>query len=119
MTEELEFQVTDEWQKFARENPWAYHIPEFAEDSEGNKFMRGGGRLVAYKLVSEKGNKQTYECANCGSEILGARVAHPIWDGPFPMSGSGECHYEQVPYCPKCEEKPKFHGTAISVGEKV
>ena len=44
---------------------------------------------------------------------MGARIAHPIWDGPFPMSGSGRCDYEEVPYCPKCEKKPDFHGTPI------
>jgi len=38
-----------------------------------------------------------------------------IWDGPFPMSGSGRCHYESVPYCPKCEEKPNIHGSPIRV----
>jgi len=52
-------------------------------------------------------------CKECGSVILGAKVAHPIWDGPFPMSGSGKCFYEEVPYCPKCEEKPSFHGEPI------
>ena len=51
----------------------------------------------------------------CGTEIMGARVAHPIWDGPFPMSGSGRCHYETVPYCPNCETEPNFHGSPIDV----
>ncbi len=66
------------------------------------------------KLVKEdnKGT-QNYECNGCGSEILGVTVAHSIHDGPFPNSGSGKCQYERVPYCPKCEEEPKFHGSAI------
>lgn len=50
---------------------------------------------------------------SCGETILGARVAHPIHDGLFPLSGSGKCKYETVPYCPKCEEKPDFHGSPI------
>lgn len=49
----------------------------------------------------------------CGTEIQGARVAHPIHDGPFPLSGSGRCHYETVPFCPKCEKEPNFHGSPI------
>ena len=49
----------------------------------------------------------------CGTEIQGARVAHPIHDGPFPLSGSGRCHYETVPFCPNCETEPGFHGAPI------
>lgn len=52
---------------------------------------------------------------HCGAEIMTARRAHPIWDGPFPMSGRGRCHYEMVPYCPNCEEEPDFHGAPILV----
>ena len=48
---------------------------------------------------------------SCGEIVLGAMIAHPIWDGPFPESGSGRCHYELWPYCPECEEKPGFHGS--------
>lgn len=55
-----------------------------------------------------------YECLECGSTIMTARVAHPIWDGPFAMSGSGKCGYEDRPYCPKCEKKPGFHGDPIA-----
>jgi len=54
-----------------------------------------------------------WNCKECGTAIVNVRVAHPIWDGPFPMSGSGKCEYEQVPYCPQCEEKPSFHGAPI------
>lgn len=66
--------------------------------------------------VTEKTTKQpdgTYVCKKCGERILVAIVAHPIHDGPFPLSGSGKCKYEDVPYCPKCETKPSFHGSPI------
>ncbi len=117
-TEQLEFKVNDEWGQFARENSWASFIPEFAEDAGGNKFMRARGRSVSYRIVSkDKQGNQTYECAQCSGEIKGARVVHPIWDGPFPCSGSGKCHYETVPYCPKCEEQPS--GAPISIGSKI
>jgi len=57
-----------------------------------------------------------FDCLECGSLIMSAVVAHPIWDGPFPGSGSGKCEYEDVPYCPVCEEEPSFHGTPIKRG---
>jgi hypothetical protein len=46
-----------------------------------------------------------FECVKCGAIILAATVAHPIWDGPFPCSGSGQCQYEDVhivPHARKC-----------------
>jgi hypothetical protein len=55
-----------------------------------------------------------YKCRDCGQTILAARIAHPIWDGPFPMSGIGRCVYEEVPYCPKCEPKPNSHGSPVA-----
>lgn len=117
--EKLEFAVNEEWQQYYRENSWAVFIPEFAKNARGEEFMRRAGGSVIYKIVKEdeKGN-QNYVCADCGSEIMGERVAHPIWDGPSRCSGSGQCHYENVPYCPKCEQKPNFHGIPIEVGEK-
>ena len=56
-----------------------------------------------------------YVCVKCGATILAVKVAHPIWDGPFPCSGSGRCEYEEVPYCPKCEKQPSFTGAPINV----
>lgn len=111
---QLDFKVNEEWVQFERKNDWASFIPEFAKDSSGQEFMRGRGHSVVYRIKTKKG-EQTYECAQCGEEILDAEVAHPIWDGPFPCSGSGRCHYEAVPYCPKCETKPSFNGTPIRV----
>ncbi len=54
-----------------------------------------------------------YKCKDCGATIMGAQVAHPVHDGIFPGSGSGECRYETVPYCPNCEQEPSFHGAPI------
>ncbi|MFA5124247.1 MAG: hypothetical protein WC473_00250 [Patescibacteria group bacterium] len=51
---------------------------------------------------------------SCGAEIMAQQVARPIWDGPFPLSGSGRCSYEKVPYCPQCEEIPNYHGAPIT-----
>jgi hypothetical protein len=55
-----------------------------------------------------------FVCRDCGADIMGAQVAHAIHDGPFPLSGSGRCEYETVPYCPKCDPLPSFHGTPIT-----
>ncbi|MBN2420840.1 hypothetical protein JXB27_01020 [Candidatus Woesearchaeota archaeon] len=116
----LVFSMNKEWEEQLKLNPWLAFVPEFAKDSNGQEFMRGKGRTVVYKIVEENDKgEQKYKCATCDSDIKGATVAHPIWDGPFPMSGSGQCHYEQVPYCPKCEQIPSSSGTPIEVGQKV
>lgn len=108
ITEKLDFSVSEEWQKFARENPWASCILETARDSKGQEIIRRKGNNVAYRKTDDG-----YMCVQCDSQIMAGRVAHPIWDGPFPMSGSGRVHNEEVPYCPKCEKESNFHGTPI------
>jgi hypothetical protein len=54
-----------------------------------------------------------YLCKSCGTEILGIEVIFPIWDGPFPMSGSGKTFRQSFPYCPHCESKPEIKGDPI------
>lgn len=56
----------------------------------------------------------TFKCLECGSTIMSAKIAHPIWDGPFAMSGGGQVFNEEVPYCPKCDRKPNFHGSPVA-----
>ena len=56
----------------------------------------------------------SYTCRKCGAAIRAVDVAHPIWDGPFAMSGSGQCFNEQRPYCPKCEKAPSFRGDPVA-----
>lgn len=88
---------------------WAAFKPEAAE-KDGVDYLRKRGSDVIYRKTADG-----YECVKCGATVMTGRVAHPIWDGPFPMSGSGRCHYENVPYCQKCEHEPNFHGTPIKV----
>ena len=78
---------------------------------------RAGGKLIDGKwlvLTESEGKEGVGFVHKCGIEILAVSRAHPIWDGPFPCSGSGQCHYEQVPYCSKCEEKPSSSGAPIT-----
>ena len=81
---------------------------EPARDSNGVEYHKKKGSQIAYRKVEDG-----FECVECGSEILAAQVAHPVHDGPFPLSGSGRCENEQVPYRPKCEKEPNFHGSPI------
>jgi len=114
MTGELEFKVSEEWSEHKRNNPWLAFVPEFAEGKDGETYLRPAGRKLVYRLAGH-GKNQYYSCVGCGSEVQSVLVAHPIHDGPFPLSGSGRCSYEQVPFCPKCEEKPSSHGSFIRV----
>jgi len=73
--------------------------------------LKDGKWLV---LTESTGDPDVGYKHKCGIEILGKTVAHPIWDGPFPLSGSGQCSSEQVPYCPQCEDEPNSNGTPIT-----
>jgi len=48
----------------------------------------------------------SYKCRRCGFKIQVVSIAHPIWDGPFAMCGSGKVFNEARPYCPQCEKPP-------------
>ena len=77
---------------------------------------RKGGQVendIWLVLSESEGKEGVGFVHSCGQEIIAITRAHPIWDGPFPCSGSGRCHYEQVPYCPECEEEPSSSGTPI------
>lgn len=78
--------------------------------------MIGAGPHPGSPEAEASKRKEGDLCDKCGTPLEVTRVAHPIHDGPFPLSGSGKCEYEMVPYCPKCETKPSFHGAAIKRG---
>ena len=112
----LEFVVNEDWKNWYKGNSWAAFVPSNAKNGEV-KYIRNSLRENSkiYRVVKEDKNGQELKCSDCGSGIMSATVAHPIHDGPFPLSGSGQCHYEQVPYCPKCEEKPNYNGSFITI----
>ncbi|MBI5420826.1 MAG: hypothetical protein HZA35_00735 [Parcubacteria group bacterium] len=67
----------------------------------------------------EPGNTKNYvkngngwKCKDCGADILGATVAHPVWIRGF-NGGFGQCKNETLPYCPNCEKKPNSQGAPI------
>ena len=85
--------------------------------AEAVKTKRSSGQIKDGEwlvLTESTGNCDVGYTHNCGAKILGKTVAHPIWDGPFPCSGSGKCEYESVPYCPVCEEEPNSSGEPIT-----
>jgi hypothetical protein len=51
----------------------------------------------------------------CGTVLLGAHVAHSVWDKRFVCAGFGDVEYETVPYCPTCEVAPPPFGTPVYV----
>lgn len=93
-----------------------------------NQFLIFDGKVVNVKSSpkekpeSEKrepGNMENYvrdddgwKCKDCGADIIGAQVAHPIWIRGL-AGGYGECRYDNVPYCPNCEKKPNFNGDPV------
>ncbi|MBW2993331.1 hypothetical protein KY317_02035 [Candidatus Woesearchaeota archaeon] len=102
--ESLEFKVQDI-------EPWKSYRPEIALCWICFSYYE---RKIGSKIIYKK-TDDGFLCTNCGEGISFGKVAHPIHDGPFPMSGSGKCEYESVPYCPNCEEEPDFHGTPIRI----
>ena len=99
-----------EWQD--RQGDGSY-VPQTADCPDCHAyFERRPNSEIAYKSLNDGAS---YKCAKCDGEIQGARIAHPIHDGPFPLFGSGRCHTETVPYCPKCEENPDSNGSIIKV----
>ena len=74
--------------------------------------LKNGDWLVLTESKQQEDEGWTHQC---GEEIEGVDVHHPIHDGPFPLSGSGKVHIETTPYCPKCEEKPASSGSPIKI----
>lgn len=50
-------------------------------------------------------------CSTCGGPPEVGVIAHPLHYPDQPGVGKGECRYEQIVYCPNCEEPPNFHGS--------
>ena len=85
------------------------------EKRQGGQTTEKDGKKIWLVLSESIGKEGVGFKHKCGTEIMGASVAHPIWDGPFACSGSGRVHTEVVPFCPKCETEPNSSGAPIDV----
>jgi len=94
---------------------WMSYIPHTTDCAACKTHFE---RKPEHKEIAYRRMEGHYECTRCGGEISTIDVAHPVWDGPFDGAGSGFCHNEQVPYCPKCEEVPSFRGMPIRVNSE-
>jgi len=86
------------------------------QTSAETKEKRKGGQVKDHLwlvLTESTGCSHDGYIHHCGTEVASRRVLYPIWDGPFPCSGSGKCHSQEVPFCPKCEEEPASSGAPI------
>ena len=92
----------------------ATNSPSWAQKIEiaildGVRYERKNGSEAVYMQKSDG-----YSCLDCNVGIMAVERIHSIHDGLFPLSGSGKVEREQIPYCPKCEEKPSTHGKFIT-----
>ena len=55
----------------------------------------------------------------CGTEVDCVWRTHPVWDGLFACSGSGEVDKYPIPFCPKCETEPESTGLPVGEGGMV
>jgi len=85
---------------------------EKAQKRKGGQLTEDANWLVLMEstMVQEEGELKGYIHNPCGEVVLAFIDYRPIWDGPFPCSGSGRVKREVIPYCPKCEEEPKPQG---------
>jgi len=97
----LDFRVDEKALERAKANPETQFIPEFAKCSDGQEYMRGIGSSIIYRAVRGEKGEINYECNRCKIPILSTRVAHTTW-------------FEDVPYCPRCEERPSSIGKQIN-----
>jgi len=99
--------------KLIQPKPWDdYKLYEATCKNCKTTYILKQGNSFAYK----KNADGEWECARHKILVLAETVAHPVWDGPFPMSGSGKCEYEEIPYCPECEEKLLDVGCGVGTG---
>ncbi len=73
------------------------------------------GHKIWLVLSESTGKERVGFKHKCGTAIQGKLVTHPIHDGPFALSGSGQVRSETVPFCPDCEMEPNSRGAPIDV----
>ena len=93
-----------------RTDSWRNYKPNVAECTDcGAAYERPQGVDFAYRVT----RNGYLVCTRDDAEILAIERTHPIHDGLFPLSGSGEVQYETIPYCPIHEQQPSPQGHPI------
>lgn len=82
---------------------------------QGGQIIEKDGKKIWLVLSESTGKEGVGYKHSCGEEIKATTVYHPIWDGPFACSGSGQVHRETIPFCPECETPPNEHGAPIDI----
>lgn len=59
--------------------------------------------------------RKEWLCKNCGSIIMSQTVARSMHLKDM-LGGFGQCQYDEIPYCPKCEVRPNYHGKPVIIG---
>ena len=67
----------------------------------------------SYSVIEESTQQNGDWVHSCGTVLLSANVYHSVHNGAGPLSGFGGVDIEQVPYCPKCQEKPSQIGAPV------
>lgn len=82
---------------------WLNVKMEIAKDDKDIIYHRKKGSKVVYvkEIIG-------FSCLDCEAQIKSITIHHPIHDGPFPLSGREKVEKEYIPYCPNCEEEPKY-----------
>ena len=68
--------------------------------------------LTRFSIVVQRKNGETNlrlpYCYGCESTVNVLRSVVPVWDGPFPCSGSGRTESKYTFYCKKCDGEPRM-----------
>lgn len=91
----------------------AWIDPESGED-QPPPAPKGKERSSMVDLSRYEQRGKDWFCKKDGTLILAVIRYYPVWDGPFPCSGSGEVLSENIPFCPTCEESPTNIGTPVT-----
>lgn len=75
-----------------------------AQDND-NYYYLNGSKIVVQRKSGEKNLRFPY-CFGCESKVGVLLAVAPIYDGPFPGSGSGRVDSVYTFYCKKCDGEP-------------
>ncbi|MBW6462148.1 MAG: hypothetical protein K0B07_03825 [DPANN group archaeon] len=71
-----------------------------------------GQKCQSWAIKINDGDKVQYKCLVCGDKILSADISEKP---PWIMAFKGFMDTQNIPYCPKCNEIPKYNGNSMSL----